>query len=135
MPSAPKPRFFNNAIRYQQWNTAWINYVHDIMGQPRSPAVRRQLKLILAISNRKEPVTRPEIRHLTPELAEEYATKTNKTITRDLNALRKRELIAREGGGYRARMDKILAFLPRTKRGVKPESPTPDDEAGQLLLL
>lgn len=123
------------AIRFQQWHTAWINYVHDIMGPPKSPAERRQLKLILAISKRDEPVTRREMPRLTPDLAEEYATKTTKTITRDLNALRKHGLVVREDGGYRPSMDKILAFLPRTKKGIAAESPTVNDEARQLLLL
>jgi Fic family protein len=105
------------AIKWQQWHTTWVNYVYDIMGEPRTPAERRQIKLVLAMARADGPVERRQLRLLTPELAEAYAGKTTKTMTRDVNALVRRGLIRRDGTGYVADMEKILAFLPRGKRG------------------
>jgi hypothetical protein len=58
------------------------------------------------------------MRHLTPELAEMYATKTDKTLTRDLNALRDMDLLRRVRGGYLPRNEVILGFMPEQNAGV-----------------
>ena len=126
-----------NVIKYQQWQTSWLNYVHDVFDNPTTPAQRRQLRLVLGLSRDGGVVEKREITRLTPELAENYAGKTPKTVTRDLNALLKRELIVRKEGGYQAKMEKILAFLPRGKRGsdVETEVQIKEDDSGQLSLL
>ena len=41
-----------------------------------------------------------------------YATRTEKTLTRDLNWLRDRELVLRTAQGYRARVERMQAFQP-----------------------
>jgi Fic family protein len=106
-------------VKHQQWNTAWINFVYDKFGQRKSDSDRRQLKLALALSDSAEGVARSEISTLTPELARLYANKTGKTITRDISALRRLELIERSDNGYRATKEQILAFLPRSMKGEK----------------
>ena len=61
-----------------------------------------------------EPVSHSESRRISPRIAEAYATKTGKTITRDLNVLREMELI-RYVGGRRYQANRVIiirAFLP-----------------------
>lgn len=48
----------------------------------------------------------------TPALARSYAAKTDKTLTRDLNWLRERDLVARTAEGYRARVERMRGFQP-----------------------
>lgn len=55
---------------------------------------------------------------LTPKLARAYAQKTPKTLTRDLNAIRKLELVQRTRGGYIANKDIIRSFQPNGIDGV-----------------
>jgi hypothetical protein len=56
---------------------------------------------------------------LTPGLAEAYADKKSKTVTRDLNALEGLWLIERTPKGIRARREVILSFLPRVAPDVE----------------
>ena len=51
-------------------------------------AVMRRRQLVLDVSKVKRPVTRAEMRELTPALATAYAGRTSKTLSRDLNAAR-----------------------------------------------
>ncbi|MFQ5972492.1 MAG: Fic family protein [Alphaproteobacteria bacterium] len=99
-------------IRYEQWDVAWRNYVHERFRDRKSRADGRRRRLALAISAAGEVVAVSELRRLDPRVAEDYANKTNKTVTRDLNVLRKLGLIERAEGGIRAKKEGILAFLP-----------------------
>jgi len=94
---------------------AWINYVHTTFTGSTLTA-RRQRDLVLALPADKF-VPRADLRTLTPQLAEAYATKKGKTVTRDLNALDKRGLIERGPQGVRARRELMLSFLPRVAPG------------------
>jgi Fic family protein len=102
-------------IRKQQWDVAWINVIHEILGEHKTEAGRRQRKLVLALSQVDGPVSRKQLQELTPELTRMYAERTGKTLTRDLNALLQTPLIKKTGSGYRAQREMILAFLPRIK--------------------
>jgi hypothetical protein len=62
---------------------------------------------------------------VTPEVAAAYAKKTSKTLSRDLNALIRRELIKSYPEGFRANTGLMAAFRPMRKRKV-----TPDREGG-----
>jgi hypothetical protein len=53
-----------------------------------------------------------DIKQLDPNIAAQYATKTPKTITRDMNRLKKLGLVDVGPAGYRAKIDVMLAFLP-----------------------
>ena len=57
-----------------------------------------------------------DIQELSPRLAREYASKTAKTLSRDLNALAEMKLVLREGRRVKANRDLILAFLPARSR-------------------
>ncbi len=83
------------AIKRQMRKDMWTSYVHMEFRARSGPADTRRRNLVLDLSGRDEPVRRRDIRRLTPRLAEAYAGKTDKTVTRDLNALSEMGLITR----------------------------------------
>jgi Fic family protein len=93
----------------------WINYVHSMFPDPTLTA-RRQRDLVLALKHDRY-TRRAQLSSLTPGLANAYAGKGSKTVTRDLNALSKLELIERTPQGIRARREVMLSFLPRVTPG------------------
>jgi Fic family protein len=95
----------------------WVNYVHSMFPDPTMTA-RRQRDLVLALPHDAF-VRRAKLTTLTPGLAEAYADKKSKTVTRDLNALEKLHLIERTAEGIRARREMMLSFLPRVAPGVE----------------
>ncbi len=95
----------------------WTNYVHS-MFPGRTVTARRQRDLVLALPP-DQFVPRANISTMTPQLAEAYANKKSKTVTRDLNALDKLELIERGPKGIRARREVMLSFMPRVAPGVE----------------
>lgn len=103
-------------IREQQVNVTWINYVHDEFRDKKSGADRRRRMVILGMSEQDGAVKLSTISKLTPEIAAEYANKTSKTVARDLNHLAKMGLIKRVRGGFRARKEIVLAFLPTIRK-------------------
>jgi Fic family protein len=105
----------------QQWDVVWRNYVHERFADKKSQTDRRQLHLALDLGAKGAAVTVGDLTELTPRLAREYAGKTTKTLQRDLNALVKLGLIARDGRKVRACREIILAFLPVRHR---PQQPT-----------
>jgi Fic family protein len=102
-----------------QFDDRWEQYVYQTFGELRTETNRRRLKLTLALSAlHPQPATGPAMSMLTPQLARAYAQKTPKTLTRDINAIRKLGLIERVAGGYRARKDIIRGFQPERLDGV-----------------
>jgi Fic family protein len=102
-------------IRSQQWDVAWRNYVDEAFRDERTGAPMRQRDLVLDLSMSERWVAVADIPTLTPRLANSYAGKGAKTVTRDLNALIARGLIDKVGSRVRARREIILAFLPPRK--------------------
>jgi len=92
-------------------------YIHDALGSKRTNTARRQHELVLALSKTQDAVAKGEIKRLNPQLAELYAKKTPKTLSRDLNELTKKDLITVDGDMVRANKEIILTFLP----GARPE--------------
>lgn len=101
-------------IRQQQWDVAWVNYVHESFRGSKGASDRRRA-LVLDLSDARRAVPRGEVATLTPRLALAYAKKTEKTLTRDLNALVRSYLVLLTEKGYVANREKILAFLPAHK--------------------
>lgn len=95
----------------------WVNYVHS-MFPDRTLTARRQRDLVLSLPH-DDFVRRARLTTLTPQMAEAYAGKKSKTVTRDLNALEKLNLIERTTNGIRARQEVMLSFLPRVAPGVE----------------
>ena len=108
-------------VKLHQWNVSWVNYVHELFRTKDSVSDKRQLKLVLALAEKNNeisaPVPKAEMKRLTPELAEMYAVKTEKTLSRDINALEAMDLIEHTKEGYRAKSEVMLAFLPRLRKG------------------
>jgi hypothetical protein len=104
------------AVQEQVRDVVWRELVNRVFGSKKD---HRKRGLLLAISARKTPVHIRELRGLTPELAAEYAGKTGKTISRDVNALVKERMLERSGTALRARTERVLAFLPVRSRKEK----------------
>lgn len=105
----------------QQWDITWCNYVHDLFQLKRNESDIRQRHLTLDLGKRADWVKVAELTELTPRLAKAYATKTSKTVQRDLTALAELGLIDREPKRVRARRELIFAFLPLRKRAAAKE--------------
>ncbi len=67
---------------------------------------------MFALSAINGPVAVDRIASLTPPVAAAYATRTPRTLARDLAFVSNAGLVERTREGYRARKDVILAFLP-----------------------
>ncbi len=95
--------------------------VYQRFGELRGQSDQRRLRLVLAVSRetwrRGAPVPRRDLATLTPQLARDYATKTDKTLTRDLNAIAQLGLLRREKAGLSPADDAILG-LRQGFRGV-----------------
>ena len=101
------------AVRGQAWEVAWENFVYEQFQGRRSAAHSRRRRLTLAISSVLDEdgwIEISRLRTITPELAVEYAGKTPKTVTRDINELVRMELVDRVGQKVRAKKEQILAF-------------------------
>jgi len=99
-------------IRGMQMEIMWRDYVYESFRGRKSPAPARQRDLALALANSPRPRPLADLAGLTPGLAREYARKTAKPLSRDVNQLVKMELIRKSGAGYETCQDKILSFLP-----------------------
>jgi Fic family protein len=110
-------------IREQQWDVAWRSYVHNKFRDRTGPAALRQRDLVLDLSASQDPVPIAKIPELSPRLAKAYATRSSKTLQRDLFELQYLlELVKRTPAGFVANREVILAFLP-WRKGAPPELP------------
>ena len=117
-------------IRAQQLDVTWRNYVHELLkDRATSEAEARQKHLILDLSTRGGVVSRTELKNVSTRIARAYATKGERTLTRDINALLRLKLLVRRDGGFLANKDLILAFLPL--RHV-PEVPLEEFDEGAI---
>lgn len=107
-----------HVIRRMQWDTTWENHVYKRFGKGSQTQLRRRL-LVLELSKVERDngwIARNKIPELSPRLARAYATKTPKTLSRDLNAVAQMGMVDRAGRKVRARKEIILAFLPARAR-------------------
>lgn len=99
-------------VREQQMQVTWINHVHERFQHHRmTDTQRRRRELVLAMSP-GEPVAKVDIANLNPTIARLYATKSEKTVSRDVNALEAEGLLRKTRAGYLAATDVVEAFLP-----------------------
>lgn len=97
-------------VKKAQMEVTWENYVHEIFRDQDTPARRRQKHIALDLPV-DAPTPRAKIRGISPRVAEEYAGKTAKTVSRDLNALDDLGLITRRPAGISPRRSLTSAFL------------------------
>jgi Fic family protein len=105
-------------IRQQQLQVTWENYVHEQFREKHTPAFDRQKHLVLDMPPEYTP--RSQLLNVSARIARAYATRTDKTLTRDLNSLRRMGLVVRSGSLYRPNRDTIRAFLPPRGRESEP---------------
>jgi Fic family protein len=98
----------------QVLDTSWENYVYEIFKEHKrsEKATKRMRTLILELSRRNEPVAKEALVTLSPKIIDYYKQGSAKMLSRDINELLRLDLIMRTEKGYRARMEKMLAFLP-----------------------
>jgi len=108
-------------IKFQQWNVAWENFVYELFREKDGAAADRQRKLILGLGYHPDGIPLAKLGELNPKIAKAYASKTIRTIQRDVQELEKMELVERKGNNIRPCREIILAFLPPTAE--PPEEP------------
>jgi len=99
------------SIRDQHLRISWINFVHAQFQGMTGTAAKRRRNLVLALSEQDLPVPRSQIGEINPRVAREYANASQKMISRDLNYLRKMDLVERTRSGYSAKKQLMQAFL------------------------
>jgi Fic family protein len=99
-------------IRAQQFQDRWEQYIYQRFGGASGPTEHRRRRLVLELSKAAGPVPKNRLRRLSADLYELYEGKTEKTLSRDLNALTEMELIRRGLDGYTPNRDVIEAFRP-----------------------
>ncbi|MYG16682.1 MAG: Fic family protein [Gemmatimonadetes bacterium] len=99
------------SIRSQHLQISWISYVHEQFQGMTGTAAKRRRNLVLALSEQDQPVPRSQIGEINPRIAREYANASQKMISRDLNYLIEMKLVERTIRGYRARKERMQAFL------------------------
>jgi Fic family protein len=95
----------------QQYEDRWEQFVYQTFGDTRTAAKERQRRLVLELSKRDRPLPRRELVRMTPELFEAYRG-TERTLSRDLNALERLGLIGRVRGGWQPLREQIIGFQP-----------------------
>lgn len=110
------------SIWQRQFADRWEQFVYQTFGGRTSASAHRRLRAVLAVSERfresGEPVPARDIPTLTSELAAAYATKTGKTLTRDLNTIVEMGLVRRTGKGLAPADDQIQGLWPELEGGV-----------------
>jgi Fic family protein len=109
-------------IRKVQFADRWQQFVYQRFGERRSETNQRRLRLVLDLSreyhDKEEPISKRAIPGLTPRLAAAYASKTEKTLSRDLNAIEKLELLRQEGSRWVPADEAIQRLAPPSVNGV-----------------
>lgn len=104
-----------SAIEDIQLNLSWVNFIHEVTSEKHSDAWKRKRQLALALSHTDAAVSRSELTHISPDLAAQYATKTAKSLSRDLGDLMKLDLIRKvDRKSYASNKQIMLAFRPPT---------------------
>ncbi len=103
-------------IQLQQYEVHWRNLVYDRFKDKHSEANVRRRRLAIDLSE-NDIVSLSKIRHISPRIAEAYASKTDKTVTRDIKELQKLGLVHRTPKGVHIRREQIFQLLPPTVAG------------------
>lgn len=101
----------------QVLDVSWRNFVYEQFRDRKSLGDVRRRHLVMDLSRHTEPVPIEELRALSSRVAEAYARKTAKTLTRDVNALLKEGFLNESAFGFSANKDLIRRYLPLASRG------------------
>lgn len=108
-------------IQQQQLLVAWRDYVYGHFRDKTGKINERMRKLVLDLSQLKEPVVLAKLNEVSPRIAALYATKTPRTVRRDVEELLRANLIRQQGNGYIANKEIMLSFLPERNRRERVE--------------
>ena len=108
-------------IRNLQLDLAWRDFVHETFRERTSAVDVRRRHLLLDMSKRSDPISLLKLPEISPRVAAEYSGKTHKTLQRDVAALMKIGMVEQVPGGFRAKKEQILAFLPPRRTGETTE--------------
>lgn len=101
------------SIQGQQFHVLWTHLVREAVPAKGSAGPRRQELAVYLGAVENVPIT--NIRRATPELAALYGSKTDKTVTRDINYLDKMQLLVRDSPTtVRANRARVFSLLPHT---------------------
>jgi Fic family protein len=103
-------------VRHEQWAAAWRDYVQEKFLDKRTKADQRRLRLLLDLSDLRQPVARAKLAEITPRVTRDYARKTGKTLTRDINILKNLDLLRVSPEGCEANLRVMLAFTPQRRQ-------------------
>jgi Fic family protein len=97
-----------NYIYRQTVDISWEHYVYQQFRElPAGDMNKRRRNLVLAMSNKDDPLDKDELRLL---CAREYKNKTEKTLSRDLHELLNMKLIVQENRKYKSNKTMILHY-------------------------
>jgi Fic family protein len=85
-------------------------HLHQLFTADRSANGARRMKLLMALTDRKDPVPPGRLAHLSPELAGIYARLDRKTLLRDIQHLQEQGLLERLTEGFRPVDAPLRAF-------------------------
>ncbi|MFC0545277.1 Fic family protein [Kutzneria chonburiensis] len=98
-------------VQRQQLRVSWINFVYQrFQTLPNTEATARQRTLLLSLQDGPTPLN--TIRMLTPELAAQYAGRSDKTVTRDVNRLQSLGLVLLDRHTIEPAIMLMAAFIP-----------------------
>ncbi|MBK5221139.1 MAG: Fic family protein, partial [Thermoleophilia bacterium] len=105
-----------DVIRKVQFADRWEQFVYQSFGERRGDTDNRRLQLVLDLSRvfqqEGDPVPKRSIPTLSPRLAAAYASKTEKTLSRDLNAIKGLGLLRQLPDGWVPADESIQSLLP-----------------------
>lgn len=99
-------------LHTQQEALMWQALVDEEFVGKNSDAAHRQRLLAIELGRIRRPVRRSELRTLTTQLAAMFAGKTSKTVSRDVNRLKKLDLIRVNRGGCVANLELVGGMRP-----------------------
>ena len=106
-------------IRTQQFFVSWKNYVYERFEGEKSRTKKRQRDLVLALTEKFEPVGLDKIAALTTDLALAYGKLSLRTLVRDLGTLQNMGLVrVNDSREYEPNLARLLEHLPERRREV-----------------
>lgn len=98
-------------VQRQQLRVSWVNFVYQrFQSLPNTEATARQRTLLLSLPDGPTPLS--GVRRLTPELAEQFAGRSDKTVTRDVNRLQSLGLAVVDRHTIEPAVHLMAAFIP-----------------------
>ena len=109
-------------IRAQQLDVHWVNFIHDQFRDKDRVTSHRRRRLAIDLSYELEPIPVSKVRHISPRIAEAYADRSDKTVSRDVDRLVEMNLVVKSKEGVRVNRELMRAFLPPIRNGGEPHN-------------